>query len=85
MPDSRPMTLLRALKSGTWDATTMAHQLDDDLLPDCPFAGVSATYVWDELRELQLTYQDRARGWRDVPAAFERLARALPSLVALGV
>lgn len=77
----RPLTLVRALKEGGWDAARMADQLDEDLLPDCPFPGASARYVWDDLRELQLAYQDRDDGWRDVPAQFERLARALPTLV----
>lgn len=75
---------MRALKDGTWDASRMSHQLDDDLLPDCPFPGPSAAYVWEGLRELQFAYQERHGGWRDIPAEFERLARALPSLVALG-
>jgi hypothetical protein len=40
--------------------------------------------VWDELRELQLVYQNRDRGWEGIPAQFEWLARALASLAALG-
>lgn len=61
----------------------MANQLDEDLLPACPFPGASARYVWENLRELQLAYQDRHAGWRNIPAQFERLARALPTVVAL--
>ena len=79
----RPITLVRALKAGSWKATSMSYQLDEDLLPDCPFSGASARYGWDNLRELQLAYQERDAGWRDVPAEFERLARALPTVVAL--
>jgi hypothetical protein len=82
--DSRPMPLVRGLKTGTWEAARMSDQLDEDLLPECPFPGVSARRVWDALRELQLSYQERDAGWRDVPAEFERVARALPTLVALG-
>ena len=82
--DARPTTLVRALKTGTWDAARMTHHLDEDLLPDCPFGGRSARRVWDGLRELQFSYQERHVGWRDVPAEFERLARALPTLIALG-
>ena len=79
----RPLTLVRALKAGRWDAVSMSSQLDEDLLPECPFPGPSARYVWDNLRELQLAYQDRDPGWRDIPSEFERLARALPTVVAL--
>ena len=78
------MTLVRALKAGRWQAASMTSQLDEDLLPDCPFGGRSAAYVWDGLRELQLAYQERHAGWREIPAEFERLARALPTLAALG-
>ena len=78
------MTLVRALKGGIWDATQMAYQLDEDLLPDCPFRGVSSRYVWDSLRELQYAYQERHSGWREIPHEFQRLARALPTLVSLG-
>ena len=77
------MTLVRALKQGTWEVG-MRSQLDGDLLPDCPFPGISARYVWEDLKDLQLAYQERRQGWPDVPAQFERLARALPTLVALG-
>jgi hypothetical protein len=80
----RPLTLMRALKDGSWVAG-MAHQLDGDLLPeDCPYPGVSSCRVWDELRELQLAYQSRERGWEGIPPQFEWLARALASLAALG-
>ena len=82
--NARPTTLMRALKAGAWDASRMSHQLDEDLLPECPFGGVSAAYVWEGLRELQFAYQERHAGWRGIPAEFERLARALPTLVALG-
>ena len=78
------MSLVRALKTGSWDAARMTYQLDEDLLPECPFPGASARYVWEDLRELQLAYQERHAGWRDIPVEFERLARALPTLVALG-
>ena len=61
----------------------MSSQLDEDLLPECPFPGPSARYVWDNLRELQLAYQERDPGWRGIPAEFERLARALSTVVAL--
>ena len=81
---TRPPTLVRALKEGSWEAARMRSQLDEDILPDCPFPGVSARYVWEGLRELQFAYQERDPGWRDVPAEFERLARALPTVVALG-
>ena len=82
-PLRRPTTLVGTLKAGVWESA-MAAQLDEDLLPDCPFPGVSACHVWECLRELQVAYQERQQGWRDVPAQFERLARALPTLVALG-
>ena len=49
---ARPVTLVRALKHGTWEAARMRSQLDEDLLPECPFPGVSARYVWEGLREL---------------------------------
>lgn len=79
------MTLLRALKLGCWEAGSMAHQLDDDLLPDdCPFEGVSSRRVWEGLRDLQFAYQERDPGWREIPREFERLARALDRLVAIG-
>jgi hypothetical protein len=79
------MTMIRALKLGRWEAGPMAHQLDGDLLPDeCPFDGISSRRVWEGLRELQLAYQERDPGWRTVPLEFERLARALHSLVAIG-
>lgn len=79
------MTLIKALKAGCWDARRMAHQLDGELLPDdCPLGGISAGRVWEGLRELQLAYQERDPGWREIPHEFERLARALHSLVALG-
>ncbi len=82
---ARRMTLVRALKLGCWEAGSMAHQLDGDLLPDeCPFDGVSSRRVWEGLRELQFAYQERDPGWCGIPREFERLARALPSLVALG-
>ena len=61
----------------------MTYQLDEDLLPGCPFPGPSARYVWENLRELQLAYHERDPGWRHIPAEFERLARALPTLVEL--
>ena len=80
----RPPTLVRALKAGSWEAA-MADQLDGELLPeDCPYAGASSCRVWDDLRELQLAYQNREPGWERVPAEFEWLARALASLAALG-
>lgn len=79
------MTLITALKAGAWDAAHMRHQLDDDLLPDeCPVGGISASRVWEALRELQYAYQERKPGWQAVPAEFERLARAFHSLVAIG-
>ncbi|MGH3031859.1 MAG: hypothetical protein ACRDNE_14080 [Gaiellaceae bacterium] len=79
------MTLIRALKLGCWEAAGMAHQLDGDLLPDeCPFGGLSSSRVWEGLLDLQFAYQERDAGWREIPREFERLARALPSLVALG-
>ncbi|MDQ3866356.1 MAG: hypothetical protein M3304_05960 [Actinomycetota bacterium] len=61
----------------------MSYQLDEDLLPECPFPGVSARYVWENLRELQLAYQDRHTGWQKIPAEFELLARALRTVVEL--
>jgi hypothetical protein len=80
----RPLTLTRALKEGSWEAG-MAHQLDGDLLSeDCAYPGLSARRVWDELREVQLAYQNREPGWERLPAEFEWLARALHSLAALG-
>ena len=80
----RPLTLTRALKEGSWEAG-MAHQLDGDLLAeDCPYPGPSSRRVWDDLRELQLAYQNRDPGWERIPAEFEWLARALASLAALG-
>jgi hypothetical protein len=83
--DTTPLTLIRALRVGRWDAGRMAHQLDGDLLPEeCPVGGVSARRVWEGLRELQLAYQERDPGWREIPLQFERLARALHSLVAIG-
>ncbi|HEU4449571.1 MAG TPA: hypothetical protein VFR63_06280 [Gaiellaceae bacterium] len=81
----RPPALTTALKAGSWEAASMAHQLDGDLLPeDCPCPGPSARRVWSELRELQLAYQEREPGWERMPAQFEWLARALASLAALG-
>jgi hypothetical protein len=83
--EGRPLTLIRALKSGRWEAALMAQQLDGDLLPeDSPVGGTSACRVWEWLRELQLAYQERDPGWREIPLEFERLARALHSLVAIG-
>ena len=80
----RPLTLTRALKQGSWEVG-MAHQLDGELLSeDCPYPGPSARRVWDDLRELQLAYQNRDPGWERLPAEFEWLARALASLAALG-
>jgi hypothetical protein len=80
----RPLTLTRALKEGSWEAG-MAHQLDGELLSeDCPYPGPSARRVWEDLRELQLAYQNRDPGWQHLPAEFEWLARALASLAALG-
>jgi hypothetical protein len=80
----RQLTLTRALKDGSWEAG-MAHQLDGDLLSeDCPYPGPSSRRVWDDLRELQLAYQNRDPGWERIPAEFEWLARALASLAALG-
>jgi hypothetical protein len=80
----RLLTLTRALKDGSWEAA-MAHQLDGDLLSeDCPYPGASSRRVWDDLRELQLAYQNRDPGWERIPAEFEWLARALASLAALG-
>jgi hypothetical protein len=81
----RPATLVRALKAGSWEAGRMAHQLDGELLPeDCPYPGISARRVWEDLRELQLAYQEREPGWQRLPTEFEWLARALHSLAALG-
>ena len=80
----RPLTLTRALKQGSWEAG-MAHQLDGELLSeDCPYPGPSTCRVWEDLRELQLAYQNRDPGWERLPAEFEWLARALASLAALG-
>jgi hypothetical protein len=84
MAKERPITLVRALKSGGWSAAQMAHQLDDELLPDCLLRGVSTNYVWESLRELQFAYQERYVGWREIPPEFERLARVLPTLAAIG-
>ena len=80
----RPATLVAALKAGSWEAASLSYQLDEDLLPECPFRGISARRVWDGLRELQFLYQEHHAGWREVPIEFERLARALPTFVALG-
>jgi hypothetical protein len=80
----RPLTLTRALKEGSWEAG-MALQLDGELISeDCPYPGPSARRVWDDLREVQLAYQNRDLGWERLPAEFEWLARALHSLAALG-
>jgi len=80
----RPLTLTRALKEGSWEEG-MAHQLDGELLSeDCPLPGPSSRRVWEDLRELQLAYQNRDPGWQRLPAEFEWLARALASLAALG-
>ncbi|MGH3023792.1 MAG: hypothetical protein ACRDNI_09075 [Gaiellaceae bacterium] len=80
----RPFTLVRALKAGSWEAA-MAQQLDGELLPeDCPYPGPSARRVWEELRDIQLAYQNRDLGWQSLPTEFEWLARALASLAALG-
>ena len=80
----RPLTLTRALKDGSWEAG-MAHQLDGELLSeDCPYPGPSSRRVWDDLRDLQLAYQEREPGWERLPAEFEWLARALARLAALG-
>jgi len=80
----RPLTLTRALKQGAWEAG-MADQLDGELLSDdCPYPGPSTRRVWEDLRELQLAYQNRDPGWDRLPAEFEWLARALASLAALG-
>jgi hypothetical protein len=80
----RPTTLLRAVKDGSWDAS-MAGQLDGELLPeDCLYPGPSARRVWEELRDVQLAYQNRDPGWQTLPTEFEWLARALASLAALG-
>jgi hypothetical protein len=80
----RPLTLTRALMQGAWEVG-MAHQLDGELLSeDCPYPGPSAGRVWDDLRELQLAYQNRDPGWERLAAEFEWLARALASLAALG-
>jgi hypothetical protein len=79
------LTLLRALKQGCWSAERMAFQLDEDPLPpECPYGGVSARRVWEDLRELQLAYQERDPGWRELPREFERLVHALHALVAVG-
>lgn len=76
--------MLRALKAGSWEAA-MVDQLDSELLPeDCPYPGPSSRRVWEELRELQLAYQNREPGWQRLPGEFEWLARALASLAALG-
>jgi hypothetical protein len=83
--DARPLTLIRALKLGCWDAAGMAHQLDGDLLPDeCPLGGISSRRVWEGLRDLQFAYQERDPGWREIPREFERLAVALHSLATIG-
>jgi hypothetical protein len=80
----RPLTLTRALKEGSWTAA-LAQQLDGDLLSEeCPYPGPSSCRVWDELREVQLAYQNREPGWERIPAEFEWLGRALASLAALG-
>lgn len=80
----RPPSLVRALKAGCWEAS-MGDQLDGELLPeDCPYPGPSSRRVWEELRELQLAYQNREPGWKRLPGEFEWLARALASLAALG-
>ena len=61
------------------------HTFCGDVLPaECPFGGSSAQWVWAGLRELQVEYRDREPGWRDVPGEFERLARGLHALLALG-
>ena len=81
----RELTLIPALKAGCWDARSLAHTLDEDVLPsDCPFGGSSARWVWDGLRDLQIEYRERGPGWTDVPGEFERLARGLHALLAIG-
>ena len=81
---ARELTLVRALREGRWEEG-LAHTLDEDVLPaECPFGGSSAQWVWAGLRELQVEYRDREPGWRDVPGEFERLARGLHALLALG-
>jgi hypothetical protein len=40
--------------------------------------------VSEWLRDLQLAYQERDPGWREIQLDFERLARALQCLVAVG-
>ena len=80
----REVTLIRALKTGTWDVR-LAHTLDEDVLPsECPFGGQSARWVWGGLRDLQVEYRERGPGWQDVPGEFERLARGLHALLAIG-
>jgi len=80
----REVTLVPALKTGTWSARRHAHTLDEDLLPEeCPFGGPSAQWVWEGLRDLQAEYRDREPGWADVPGEFERLARGLHALLRL--
>lgn len=79
----REVTLIRALKTGTWDVR-LVHTLDEDVLPsECPFGGPSARWVWEGLRELQIEYRERGPGWQDVPGEFERLARGLHALLRL--
>ena len=82
--NARPMTLVKALKAGRWSAAQTAHQLDDEPAPDCSLPCVSTSYVWDSLRELQLAYQERYGGQAGDPCEFERLARVLPVLAAIG-
>ena len=80
----REVTLIRALKTGTWDVS-LVHTLDEDVLPsECPIGGQSARWVWDGLRDLQVEYRERGPGWQDVPGEFERLARGLHALLAIG-
>jgi hypothetical protein len=77
----RPMTLLGTIRAGGWSAERDRHHLDEDLLPDsCPFHGPSAARVWEFLRELQLSYQQREEDWPCVPGQFESLVRYLDSL-----